>query len=218
MKNLYVMFTRTGTMVGKAIRTLSRYEFSHVSLSLTDDLSEFYSFARKRINVPLTAGFVKEKRTYFTLGKEKKTRVKIFKIPVSDEVYERAKDFILQIANDKEVTYNLFSLVTMTFFHGIQTYKQYTCISFVNEVLYKTGKVRFYKPTYKYTPKELEKVLRPYLFLDGYISNGTDGLEDEYFKPLGLRSALIIDILFMYECIYRLIRKKSSKRYLRGNA
>ena len=133
---------------------------------------------------------------------------------VSDEIYESIRNFVIQTANDKEVIYNLFSLVTMPIFHGFETYKQYTCIGFVNEVLVKTGKIKFYKPTYKYTPKELEKILKPYLFLDGYISNGTDGLEDDYFKPVGIRSSLIIDILFMYECFYRLIRKKPSKRYI----
>ncbi len=217
MKNLYVMFTRTGTIVGKMIRTVTNYEFSHVSLALSDDLREFYSFSRKRINVPLYAGFMKEKRSYYTLGRESKTRVKIFKIPVSDKTYEKVKNFVIKTANDKEVIYNLFSLLTMPIFHGFETYKQYTCIGFVNEVLAKTGAIKFYKPTYKYTLKELEKVLKSYLFLDGYISNGNDGLEDDYFKPVGIKSSLVINVLFMYECFYRLILKKPSKRYISGN-
>ncbi len=217
MKNLYVMFTRTSTIIGKMIRAVTRYEFSHVSLALSDDLREFYSFARKKVNVPLYAGFVKEKRSYFTLGKENRTRVKIFKIPVEDSVYEQVKSFVMQTANDKEVIYNLFSLITMPILHGFQPYKQYTCIGFTNEALARAGIVKFNKPTYKYTPKELEKILKPYLFLDGYISNGTDGLDDEYFKPAGVKSAIIINALFVYECIYRLINKKPSKRYIDGN-
>ena len=98
MKNLYVMFTRTSTIIVKMIRAVTRYEFSHVSLALSDDLREFYSFARKKVNVPLYAGFVKEKRSYFTLGKENRTRVKIFKIPVwsffltLDHLYSQMKD------------------------------------------------------------------------------------------------------------------------------
>lgn len=105
----------------------------------------------------------------------------------------------------------------MPILHGFQPYKQYTCIGFTNEALARAGIVKFNKPTYKYTPKELEKILKPYLFLDGYISNGTDGLDDEYFKPAGVKSAIIINALFVYECIYRLINKKPSKRYIDGN-
>lgn len=218
MKNLYVMFTRTSTIVGKMIRVVTKYEFSHVSLGLTDDLNEFYSFARKNVNNAIDAGFVREKRYYFTLGKETKTRVKIFKIPVEDETYYQVRDFVRQTANDKEVIYNLFSLITMPIVHGIQPYKQYTCISFVAEALAKNGIVKFNKPTYKYTPKELEKILKNYLFLDGYISNGETDINDKYFAPIGMKKGLAINILFIYECIYRLIYKRASKRYIKKHA
>jgi len=217
MKNLYVMFTRTSTVVGKMIRAVTRYEFSHVSLALSDDLTEFYSFARKNVNNPIYAGFVKEKRCYFTLGKENKTRVKIFKISVEDEVYYKVREFVIQVANDDELIYNLFSLITMPIMHGIQPYKQHTCISFVSEALAVNGIVKFNKPTYKYTPKELERKLKKYLFLDGYIYNGEKENDDKYFEPLGIRKGLMINIAFIYECIYRLIKKKASSRYIKNN-
>ena len=214
MKNLYVMFTRTSTMVGKMIRVVTKYEFSHVSLALSDDLTEFYSFARRNMNNAIDGGFVKEKRYYFTHGKESRTRVKIFKIPVEDEVYYQVKSFVKQIASDDEVIYNLFSLITMPIVHGIQPYKQYTCISFVSEALSKTGLIKFNKPTYKYTPKELERILKKYLFLDGYISNGKVDTNDKFFEPIDAKKGLAVNILFIYECFYRLIYKKASKRYI----
>lgn len=217
MKNLYVMFTRTSTIVGKVIRIVTKYEFSHVSLGLTDDLNEFYSFARKNVNNAIDAGFMKEKRSYFTLGKATRTRVKIFKIPVEDEVYDKVKKFVMKTENDKEVIYNLFSLITMPILHGIQPYKQYTCISFVSEALAQSGAIKFCKPTYKYTPKELERVLKKYLFLDGFISSGEKDVNDKYFAPIGKKKGIAVNLLFIYECFYRLIRKRASKRYINGN-
>ncbi len=60
MKDIYVILSATPTKMGKMIRTLTRYELNHASISLTEDLTEMYSFARYRAVNPLVGGFVKE--------------------------------------------------------------------------------------------------------------------------------------------------------------
>ena len=60
MKTIYLLLTRSNTLVARAIRALTGDYFTHVSVGVDPALKEFYSFARLHPRTPLPAGFVRE--------------------------------------------------------------------------------------------------------------------------------------------------------------
>ena len=86
-KDIYIMFSSTPSKMGSFIRFMTGNKYNHVSLSFREDLGHLYSFARYYKNTPFVGGFVEESvLRYFLLGSET-VRVKICKIPISDEKY-----------------------------------------------------------------------------------------------------------------------------------
>ncbi|MDR1774541.1 MAG: hypothetical protein LBR30_06715, partial [Clostridioides sp.] len=59
-KKIYIVTTYTGTALSYLIRNLSDNQYSHVSLSLNEELSPMYSFGRLKPTNPIFAGFVEE--------------------------------------------------------------------------------------------------------------------------------------------------------------
>ena len=46
MKQIYIVLTHTGTALSTIIKYYTKDEFSHVSISLDEELEEMYSFGR----------------------------------------------------------------------------------------------------------------------------------------------------------------------------
>lgn len=59
-KTIYIVLTETGSMLSRAIKMYTQDNFNHVSIALDPELTEMYSFGRKKENNPLIGGFVRE--------------------------------------------------------------------------------------------------------------------------------------------------------------
>ena len=70
--------------------------FSHASISLTKDLSEMYSFARYRAHNPFVGGLYRSFLKRLTMGKEAEVLIKIFEIPLTEEQYNKIRDFVYE--------------------------------------------------------------------------------------------------------------------------
>ena len=58
---IYIVLSHTGTVLSRLIKTFTRAEYSHVSISLDKNLEKMYSFGRINPYNPFYAGFVHEK-------------------------------------------------------------------------------------------------------------------------------------------------------------
>ena len=59
-KNIYLVFSKTGTMFSHLISLCTHEEYAHVSLSLDNTFTKMYSFGRINPAKVLPAGFVYE--------------------------------------------------------------------------------------------------------------------------------------------------------------
>ena len=57
---IYLLFTRSNTLMSRAIFLFTNDTYTHVSISTDDTLEEFYSFGRRMPHMMLPAGFTKE--------------------------------------------------------------------------------------------------------------------------------------------------------------
>ena len=88
MKDIYVVFLSSNSKIGAFIRGFTRYRFSHIALSESPSLEKMYSFARKYHNTPFVGGFVIELPSRYFIS-EKKVPVKVCRIPLDDEEYDK---------------------------------------------------------------------------------------------------------------------------------
>lgn len=211
---IYLVFSKTPSRVGKMIRLFSGARFNHVSVAFDKDLSKLYSFGRRKNNIPLNAGLVKEYPERFSLKKVDFVEVKILEIPVTKKQYNLGKLRIKQIMQDKKYLYNLYSVIFYPLFKGFYTYKAYTCVEFVLHMLkYMEVDICTDKPTYKYLPDELLPIANfPVIFEGNLLEYVESGISDtgSFFDPMvNYREhfyATGISVLILSKLAYRKIR------------
>lgn len=136
MKGIYIILTHTGTTLSKIVKGFTKYEFSHVSISLDVDLNEMYSFGRLRPYNAFVAGFVHEQIDKGTFKRFFKTRAKIYYLQVTDEQYGKIENTIEQFKTDKEsYKFNILGLFAAGFHKKIGKDHSFYCAEFVKYVL-----------------------------------------------------------------------------------
>lgn len=120
------------------IKSFTKDEFSHVSISLDIDLNEMYSFARLRKYNFFIAGFVHEKINEGTFKRFKNTKAKVYELKVTDEQYEIIKDTIEKIwEKKKKYKFNILGLCAVSINKKVQREYYFYCAEFVKYVLEK---------------------------------------------------------------------------------
>lgn len=176
-RELYLMISKTDTGVGRAIRVLSHYPYNHVSLSLDPTFHHWVSFGRFRQGVPLYGGFINESSERY-LARGYDTRVRIFRLEISDEKFQRFQALCAQADRpDCGLIYNSFDALAAMFRRTVSIPGAYTCLGFVRAVL-----GRHYL-----TIEALNDDLQPYMIYDGPLSDlvsDSGQRTDFYFMPL----------------------------------
>ena len=136
MKKIYIVLTYTGTILSKIVKVYTRREFSHVSIALDEDLKEMYSFGRINAYNPFWAGFVQEDVNKGTFKRFKKTKARVYSLTVKDEQYEKVKEVIRDIQNNKlDYNFNILGLLGVVINYKVKRERYFYCAEFVKYVL-----------------------------------------------------------------------------------
>lgn len=139
-KKIYVAVTQTGTILSRIVKWVTRDKYNHVSISLTKDLSDLYSFGRKNPYNPFRAGFVKESPTSGTFGRFYKTEAVIVELEVEGEVYdELSRELSEMYENRDKYKYNYIGLFAGFFGKTYRRDNIFYCSEFVQYILKKHG-------------------------------------------------------------------------------
>ena len=111
---IYIVLVKALTGLGRIARKITRYEYTHIAISLDENLEDFITFSRRKHYSPFDAGFMHEKREYYAFGKNKNVKVKVFKIKISQYNKEKIIEYIDKIENDKEYIFNFYSMIFMS--------------------------------------------------------------------------------------------------------
>jgi len=140
MKKIYIVLTHTGTALSKIIKSYTKDEFSHVSISLDLELKKMYSFGRLNPYNPFLGGFVHEYIEKGTFKRFYKTRAKVYSLEVTEEQYVIIKDNIEKIKNNKEnYKFNIIGLFAAGFHKKIVKDYSFYCAEFVKYIIEKAG-------------------------------------------------------------------------------
>lgn len=149
----------TNTIPSKLVKLFTRYEYSHVGISLNRNCDIIYSFGRRHVNTILNGGLSIEHKHGEFFNKFNKTVCCIFETEVNKEAY----DFIKKTLDEMEKTiddykYDFIGIIPR-FFHIPFTLKnRYVCSYFIAELLDKANIYHFDKPNCLIKPKDFENL------------------------------------------------------------
>lgn len=158
MKEIYIVISKTGTILCKMLRVFTHEEYNHASLSLDKNLDIMFSFGRVYPYFPWYGGFVEESPHFGTFKRFSETEVHVLAVPVSEDIYDRLNIEMYQMLADKHnYHYDILGLILAGFKKVYRRKNYYYCSEFVREVLVKYGIKN---------PEQFPEIVRPTDFLE----------------------------------------------------
>ena len=170
-KNIYLIFTKTGTWLSRFISAFSDMKYVHSSISFDSSFKKMYSFGRTNPDNPFSGGFVEEDLQGGIYEKFSQTQCLIYKVQVTDEQYHSLKKQLSRFQNDAEnYHYNLIGLMGAKIGYPIQRKNHYFCSQFVSELLINSNLYDMTKNPALVAPEDLYDVADLEFIYEGYAN------------------------------------------------
>ena len=140
MQSIYVLITRTNTLLSRSIRLATGAEYTHVSLALDLGLTRMYSFARRFDRIPFFAGLVHESLDEGVYSRNGSASAALYELQMSDAAYARLEARLSSMLREAwRYRYNALGL--FGYLRGKPHHKpyRYFCSQFVSEMLSEAG-------------------------------------------------------------------------------
>lgn len=136
MKSTYIVLTYTGTWLSKVIKVYKKQDYSHVSISLDENLKEMYSFGRYNPYIGFLGGFVHEGIDKGTFKRFKNTDTLILELSLNKSQYKRLKKTLKTIEEQRKMLgYNAIGLLLSAANIKITRNNKFYCTEFVRYLL-----------------------------------------------------------------------------------
>ena len=136
MHTIYILLTRSGTLLSNLVHFFTGDPFTHASISFDPSLQPLYSSARKNGETMFPAGPCRE---YFHRGFFHKNRhipCALYEIQVSEDQYRQAlEETDMIISRSDEYRFNILGLILCKLNIPMHREKKYFCSQFVAEIL-----------------------------------------------------------------------------------
>ncbi len=204
---IYIVLVKALTGLGKFARRFSKYEYTHIAVCMNKNIDDFITFSRKKHYTPFNSGFMHETLDCYAFGNNEKIKLKIFKLPVTIENKKIIEQYIKKVANDNEYIFNLYSMATMSLFHGFRIYKAHNCMSFVSKILKLSKSVNMTKKYYKYSIKDIDILLSDYKYKEEYFYK-TKIQNKDYMDKVSFISNVGMFFRLNGKLLYRIFSKR----------
>ncbi len=165
MADLYILFERSNSLIGKLGRLFIPYPYTHVTISF--DGQTYHSFSRRKLHDPFDAGLTEEKLGYFAY---EEVQVRIYHADITEAEKEKILDLMERV---KDMPFDVMDMITMPVLHGHKRDNAYNCMSFVAEVLSVIG-IALPREMYRNNIEDIENAL-----IDAGIKGETVTLEKQ---------------------------------------
>lgn len=136
MRKIYILLSRTDTVLARTIHSATHTEYTHASLSLDNEFEEMYTFGRRKAENPFIGGFVKESLHTGVLKKFDYCPCVIYSLEVTDEQVDKIKEFMApMMASPLTYKYNILGLFSCWFNISWHRKQRYVCSQFVASAL-----------------------------------------------------------------------------------
>lgn len=146
MPNIYILLTKTNSILSRAISYCTKEEYVHTSIIMNSHLDYGYSFSRRNMKNPLVGGFVKEDYsewiTYF-----KNVQCCIYQLEITDHQYNDLEQLLTSFYSKKEnYKYDFLGLIAQSMKINRIRENKFFCTQFVAYALSEVGALSFEKP------------------------------------------------------------------------
>lgn len=159
MRKIYILLMHTNTIPSKIVKLFTKYEYSHVAISLTEDCYTTYSFGRKSLYNILNGGLSIQNKDGKFFKRFNKTRCKIYELKVTDEQYETVEKILRDMKkNIDNYKYDFLGIIPRWFGIPVTFRNKFVCSHFVAYVLEKARICNFGKEQCLVIPKNFENL------------------------------------------------------------
>lgn len=147
MKTIYILLTKSDTILSRIIHFITMDSYTHVSISFEESLQPLYSSSRKNGRTLFPAGPCME-QLYCGYYRKHGSKIPcvLYELQVDEETYLQAKREAQRIIeNAEEYHYNIFGLLLCQFNIPYHRNRHYFCSQFVSDVLDKSSAIKLPK-------------------------------------------------------------------------
>lgn len=179
MKNVYIIFSYTGTYFSTFLSFMSGERYIHVSIAFDEKLKEVYSFGRKNPKWALPSGFVMEDMKKLT-NYFKKAVCKIYVLPLTKKQYQQLRKELKKYQDKQnEYRYNIKGLIPIHFNKVYHRKYHFVCSQFVGKILEDSNIYEFNKDYSLIRPKDIINIPDLTFMYEGKIIDYLRNLEYE---------------------------------------
>lgn len=155
MKTIYILLTRSETIVSKIVHLVTSDTYTHASIAFDGNLQTLYSSSRKNGHTMFPAGPCTESIYSGYYKRHSTIPCAVYELQVSDEAYENAKLEVERIMTDADqYYYNIIGLLLCQFNISYHRKHYFFCSQFVGEMLRRSQAVSFSKDTSLLKPSD----------------------------------------------------------------
>lgn len=133
---IYLLFTRSNTLMSRAIFLFTGDEYTHVSICADDALKDFYSFGRRMPNRMLPAGFTKESVDAGLYRRNSEMPCRLVRIKAEQRDVERIRTILGFFYRYRfQYKYSILGIVCCKLGIRYQRIQHRFCSQFVSELL-----------------------------------------------------------------------------------
>lgn len=177
MKTIYILLTRTSTVLSRTIGKTTGDSFTHASLALDAELTRLYSFGRRFAHNPFLAGFVRESLTYGVFSWDAGIPCAVYALNVDDRTYAAVERRVRRMYElRRRYHYNLLGLLYNYAGRAHSRAYRYFCSEFVADTLQRTGALRLDISPARMRPNDFARLPELRLVyqggIGGYVPDG----------------------------------------------
>lgn len=159
MKKIYILLMHTKTLPSKFVKQFTKYEYSHVAISLDKNCRTTYSFGRRSLYNILNGGLSIQEKDGEFFKKFNKTVCKIYELEVTDEQYNDVKNTLSNMEENIDIyKYDFVGIIPRWFGHAVTFKNKFVCSYFIAYILNQANICKFNKDICLTVPKDFEKL------------------------------------------------------------
>lgn len=171
IRKIYLLLIRTSTMFSKLIHTMTKSNYTHVSIALDIECKELYSFGRKYPYLMLPAGFIMEDIQKGLFVRNLSAPCALYELEVTDKVYRKLKLELQQMLwNANQFRYSCVGPLFCYFGVTYERKNRFFCSQFVADILGRVGALPLQKPPSLYVPNDFTLMPELEMVYEGTLS------------------------------------------------
>lgn len=164
-KKLYIVLTRSNTILSGLIHMIKEDEYTHAALALDKNLEYMFSFGRRYTRNPFYGCFKREQLNKGVYAQQKNLPGLIMELTVSDSEYRQVKNMVEEFSLNRHLyAYNYMGLINGMLGIGYYSEKRFLCSEFVYYVLHQCGICDLALPRNLVRPQNLTQLDAKILF------------------------------------------------------